>query len=426
MAKSKNAWVQNDFIDAYLTYVENTESPKLMHIWSALTGVSAAMGRHIHLPFGIGDIHPNIYVLLVGPPGTRKSSAIDYMRKIVSKNTAVRFAPDDTGAQRQGLISAMEGTTLDSHDQEFEIMENAGTIADITDVGHLTVNINGGDTHTMFACASEFGTFMGEGNANMARFLIKTYDGEDYEYKLKLTQQILRDPLMTIIGGTTTADIAKILPADAIGQGFMSRWLLVFSPQKEKKVAEPSLDEKAKEYVTEVYNWLSYEMRGEMKEAPEARRLLIDMYEGEDVDLNDSRFLYYAERRHTHLKKLSMLLAAVRRSFVITMDDVQHADTLLSATEEFMPEALGEFGLSPIGEAKQKMIEFLQHAKDPVPQRLLYQIMQRDISLRDFSKACGDLTNTGKIIQVDMDSGVGFMYKSELHQALQELERLVE
>jgi hypothetical protein len=91
-----------------------------------------------------------------------------------------------------------------------------------------------------------------------------------------------------------------------------------------------------------------------------------------------------------------------------------------------MPEALGEFGLSPIGEAKQKMIEFLQHAKDPVPQRLLYQIMQRDISLRDFSKACGDLTNTGKIIQVDMDSGVGFMYKSELHQALQELERLVE
>lgn len=417
----KDVWVDNEFLQTYLKYVEETESPKLMHIWSALSAASACMGRHVSLPFGIGDIYPNIFVLLVGPPGTRKSQSIKYASNLIKSTTGVRFAPDDTGGQRQGLITAMEGDTqLDDAEQELEILANASAIDSLTDIGNLSVNtVNGTDTHHIFACASEFGTFMGEGNVTMTRFLNKVWDGEDYYYKLKNTQKVLKDPLMTIIGGTTTSDIARILPAESIGQGFMSRWILVFAPQKARKVARPFLNPELGDALQKTYAWLYYEMHGQMQESLEAEKLLDELYNSVDVDLQDSRFLYYSERRHTHLQKIAMIMAGLRKSYSIEIDDVEAANTLLTATEEFMPDALGEFGLSPIGAAKQKMLEFLQHTHEAVPTGILWSVMQRDMKITDYKSAIADLINSDKIEEVTTDAGQAFIYKSEMQEAIQ-------
>ncbi len=415
-----DAWVDNEFLRTYLQYVDQTESPKLMHVWSAISAASACMGKHVALPFGIGDITPNIFVLLVGPPGTRKSKAIDYASSLIKSSTGVRFAPDDTGGQRQGLISAIEGDMqLDDAEQELELMSNAISINSLTDIGNIRVNTtNSSDTHHIFACASEFGTFMGEGNVNMTRFLNKVWDGEDYNYKLKNTQKVLKDPLMTIIGGTTATDIARILPNESIGQGFMSRWILVFVAQKAKKVSRPKLDTALAEWLKERYAWLHYEMHGLMNETEEAAERLNSIYEKETVDLQDSRFLYYAERRHTHLQKLCMIVTALRQSYTIEVDDVEQAHLLLTTTEEFMPEALGEFGLSPIGAAKQKMLEFLQHTHEPISTSILWTVMQRDMKLTDFRSAIADLINADKIQEVTTNAGQAFIYKSELQEAL--------
>lgn len=419
---NEEPWVNNEFLQTYLQYVEHTESPQMMHIWAALSAASACMGRHVVLPFGIGDIYPNMFTLLVGPPGTRKSKAISYASKLVSQHTGVRFAPDDTSGQRQGLISAMEGDTqLSTDEQEWQILNSASSVDAMTDVGNLSISVaNAADEHTIFACASEFGTFMGEGNVNMTRFLNKVWDGEDYHYKLKTSQERLRNPLMTIIGGTTTSDIARILPAESIGQGFMSRWILVFSPQKAKNVARPFLDLSLEPKLAETFAWLNYEMHGEIKESKNAATLLDYMYENKTIDLQDARFLYYAERRHTHLQKLCMVLAGLRRSFTIEEQDVETADALLAATEEHMPEALGEFGLSPIGAAKQKMLEFLQHSNEPVSASLLWQVMQRDMKLADFKSAISDLINSNKVAEVQVGGrGQAFIYKGELQEALE-------
>ena len=417
---SSDVWVNNEFLRKYLAYVEQTESPKLMHIWSAISAASACMGKHVHLPFGIGNIYPNIFVLLVGPPGTRKSQSIKYASKLIKSSTGVRFAPDDTGGQRQGLIAAIEGDMqLDDAEQELELMANAFKINDLSDVGRINVStVNGNDTHHIFACASEFGTFMGEGNVNMTRFLNKVWDGEDYHYKLKNTQKVLKDPLMTIVGGTTTSDIARILPTESIGQGFMSRWILVFAPQKAKKVARPKLNIELADWLKERFAWLHYDMHGEMTESPAAADMLNNLYETEEVNMQDSRFLYYSERRHTHLQKLCMIVAALRQSYEISVEDVEQANLLLSATEEYMPEALGEFGLSPVGAAKQKMVEFLQHTHEPITTSILWTVMQRDMKMSDFKSAIADLINSDKIQEVTTDAGQAFIYKSELQEAL--------
>lgn len=407
--------ITHEFLQMYLEYVDHTESPKIMHLWSAIASASACMGRHVCLPFGIGDIYPNMYILLVGPPGCRKSQAMKYSCSLVAKHTKVRFAPDDTGGQRQGLIAALEGDVLDKDEAAaFEMLDTTSGVVDMTALGEVEMTTHAIDAHQIYAWASEFGTFMGEGNATMSRLLIKIWDGEDYTYKLKASEQVLSEPLMTLIGGTTAADIAKILPNEAIGQGFMSRFILVHAPKKEKRVARPMLIESLRNKVADTFAWLSYEMTGEMRESPEAATMMDKLYENENLVVEDTRFLYYGERRQIHLMKLTMVLAAMRRSYVIEAVDVVQADNLLTYTELYMPDALGEFGLSPVGAAKQKMLEFLQHANGVVTNAILWQVMSRDMKRVDYRNALADFINNGKVKEVETKQGQGFVYMDDL------------
>jgi len=412
---------KNEFIDAFLEYTSNTESPKIMKLWSALGSASACMGRHTYMSGGIGNIYPNMFILLVGPPGTRKSKAIAYSEKLVKEYTGVRFAPDDTGSQRQGLITALENEEdLGVKTDDMEMLNNLSVAdhidksLDLDTVGDIELSINPIDKATLYACASEFGTFMGECNASMTRFLNKVWDGEDYHYKLKSEHKTLKNPLMTIVGATTVSEVARILPPDAIGQGFMSRWVLVFAPNKERKIARPSLDKKLKSVLGEHYAWLHYELSGEIKESSQAAELLDHLYTTVEPNILDSRFIYYAERRHTHLQKLAMCLAAVSHRKVITTEDVEQAQILLEFTETSMPDALGEFGLSPLGAAKQKLLEFLQHAREPVSINILWQVMSRDMKQVDLHNSLKEFEAKKKIKQVTTSVGLCFMYEEAL------------
>lgn len=407
---------QNEFLQIYMEYVEDTESPRVFHIWSALTGVAACLGRRCYYDFGIKPIYPNMYTLLIGPPGARKGTAMNIMKRLVRTATGVRFAPEDTAGQRQGLIVAMENKKEDDDDVLAQLRDEDQLSADNIDLSpeklkklRLATDVDPRDAHVLFATADEFSSFVGAKNMDMLRFLARMWDGDSYDYKISKAQNTLVDPLLTVIGCTTPVDIAASMPAEAVGQGFMSRLLLVFGNEKYKRIARPrQLPEHEEEILKKVYSTLFYEFDGPIKETKSAARLLDDMYEDE-IKIQDPRFVYYIERRHTHLIKLCTNLAAARLSREIEIDDVQEARAILSATEGFMPEALGEFGMSPVAAAKQKIIDFVYAAKEPITTRTLWAVMHREITQRDFPGALIDLCNAGKIKQVQTVNGPAYV-----------------
>ena len=418
---------KNSFLDTYLRYVEDTESPRIFHIWSALSGVAACLGRRVTFPFGICDLFANHYILLVGPPGGRKSTAINIMSKLVRNATAIRFAPSDTAGQRQGLIIAMEGINGSEDGGLIDELDAAIAAADLETIANIEMRIDPRDSHTMYICASEFNSFIGTNASEMITFLGKMYDGENYDYKLKNTQNILIDPLLNMLGGTTPTNIASAFPPEAIGQGFMSRVILVFGSRKFKKIPWPKpLDKDLAKKLSETYHWLYYELDGEITVANEARDLLTTMYD-EEIELNDPRFVYYCERRHIHLLKLTMLLAVARRDIVVSLQDVKEEQSILQLTEKFMPDALGEYGMSPLAAAKQKLVEFLQHAKGPVGSHILWALLQRDMKAVDFRNTLSDLVNANKIQEVRIKSQTdenqtvqAFVYKDEKQTEVEE------
>lgn len=420
-------WLENEFLRTYLDYVGNTEPPQIMHLWSAISAAGACMARHAYLNFGFSALHANDYILLVGPPGVRKSTAINIAKRLL-KNTAVRLAPDDTGGQRQGLISAMDNQVSGDKDVEALVAEAADAALDIEKLKQLNITVNAADAHTLYVCASEFQSFIGTNSLDLITFLTKMWDGEDYRYKLKASSMVLENPLLNLIGGITPTTLANCVPEEAIGQGFTSRMIFVFAPNKYKFVARPSLKTEYESYLMETYSFISHHMHGEMEESKEAAALFDKIYMANNVQVQDPRFIYYIERRHTHLVKLSMVFAALRKSMIIDPVDVRQAHMLLSITERDMPDALGQHGLSPIAAAKHKMLEFLQMAKEPIPMGVMYALMQRDMKRLDFQSAIADLVNAGKVAQIQTAMGtalVAVMNSRDLvDEEVEELQKL--
>lgn len=404
----------NPFLRMHLEYVRETEPPRIFHTWAALTAVAAAMQRNLYIESGIGKLYGNMYVLLVGPPGTRKSTAINLAVRALKAATEIRLAPDDTGGQRQGLIKAL----LEDEMTE-EGLETANAM-DIDSLLQLEINLDRTNAHVMFVIASEFGSFIGQNSLDLTRFLIRMWDGEDYEYRLRDSRMVLHDNLMSIIGGTTPTEIATLLPPEAIGQGYMSRNILVYAPHKEKEVppSKVQLHHAFEADLQAVYRRVAKLMRGPVTKSSHAEDLLDHLYI-HDPKLNDTRFIFYQERRQTHMQKLAMVLAVARDSMVIEQIDVEEAHRILAATEANMPDALGEYGMSPLAVAQQKMLDFLRYHKDPVSEHTLYSVMQRDMKIVDFRNSISALINAAKITAFDVpDKGRHFVFNDATARAI--------
>jgi hypothetical protein len=113
------------------------------------------------------------------------------------------------------------------------------------------------------------------------------------------------------------------------------------------------------------------------------------------------------ERRQDHLIKCTMAMAAFRGSMEICADDVDDADTLLRITEARMPEAFGEFGLTPLALARSRIMALLQDAKEPLTAIRLSLAVGSDVKMQDVKNALFELQDQGMIIHLDVEDANG-------------------
>jgi len=108
-----------DAMENYMQLRAGTEPPPISHRWSFLTCLSAFMARKVWLPFGEGNIHANMYVMLIGDPGARKTTAINQAVRLFSQ------AGYETLAARK---SSKEKFLMDLEGQkdEFDAKEKRG------------------------------------------------------------------------------------------------------------------------------------------------------------------------------------------------------------------------------------------------------------------------------------------------------------
>ncbi len=343
-----------DLIQDYLQYTKETEPPIIYHRWCLLSAVGALLGRSCHTTIGHFRVFPNLYTMLIGEPATRKSSSIKIGKKLLTAAGYETFAANKTRVEK--FLMDVEGVQ---------------------------------EPREVFIAADEFNEFAGLGNSDLYTTLGDLWDWDDparpFTHRLKSSRSVsIFQPTVSLLGGNTPENFSKAFPPEVIGNGFLSRLILIYGERSGRKYAFPPVPTVAdtEKISQQMRNIRARNFHGEIIFTQEAREICTDIYEKwEEPD--DARFKGYYQRRYTQLHKLCTIVSACRGEVEICGSTVYEANTILAAAEMNMPRALGEFGKSRVSDVTNRILVILENARRPIPMQEIWKEAMRDLDKID-------------------------------------------
>lgn len=306
--------MQNEFIKNYLTFTKYTETPDIMHIWTAISCLAGAAERRLWLDRGMFNIHPNLYVVLVGPPGVvAKTTSISFMAKLLAE--AGNFVVDQVATKEKIICELVE------HTKWFEINENKR-------VPHASITFAMSELNTLITAGQD-----------MVLFLTAIWDRYDvYLYKTKTSGEFeIVNPYFNMIGAATPDWLIKAIDSDLLSTGFLARCILVYATQKRAKFSKPLFgteQEIAKRECLDTLLWIN-SLWGTLEVKKEAEDFYDEWYKNvPDYLSKDPKLGGYFERKaKVFLLKVAMLLALGNKRRVVKVEDFKLALELFDLTE---------------------------------------------------------------------------------------------
>lgn len=313
----------DNWLDAYLVYTAEQESPEVFHLWCGLSAVAGALGRKCFFDMEYFNIYPNLYVVIVSPAGRCK------------KSTAMRMA-----RQQLGTVPDIN-FTVDSTTRERLILDMAASYKD--------------GQSAMTAYSSEFATMLTSSGMDMVAFLTDIFDSpNEWTHKTKSggTNKI-KSPCLNLIAGTTPSWIATAMPLDTVGIGLTSRIVFVYSDTPRVKPPRPKLSAAQKQLLPLLEHDINQiaAISGQYEFDSEETGLAYDEWYMSRIQsaTQDDRLAGYYERKPTHLIKTCMAIAACKRdATIITGEDLQQGLQLLGDLEPSMQQVFAHVGKNPL------------------------------------------------------------------------------
>lgn len=314
----------DSWISAYSKFTEGTEPPAIFHLWVGLGTLAGAAQRKIVLHKGHFHVYSNVFIVLVGDPGSKKSSALR-----IGKNRL-------KDAKAWG--------------QEFNFSTQATSVAALV---KQFVGIKNKSHQSLTAFSSELGSLLGSNPADILDFLNDIYDCEPDWDKQTVGRglEMIEKPWFSLLAGTTPNWLGDNLSKNALEGGFASRTIFVYGEATER-VAFPGLSEEKLQLATDLAHDLAFiaSLKGEMKYDAEGREFYRYWYEelAPDEPMVDQRLKGYYSRKGMHVEKIAMLLSLSEGdSLVISKRDVETALGLLKMIEPGMAKAFASVGGNP-------------------------------------------------------------------------------
>lgn len=401
----------DDFFHRYLDYVGATECPDVYHRWCILAGVGALLGRNFSLSHGHFTVHPNLYTMLIGEAGARKSTAIKIVKKLIKRAGYDSIAADKTTKEK--FLLDLSGETEEPGRGTID----PATILDSNLWGDGDAESSTRPVAECFIMADEWNEFTSLGNIEFYSMLgnLWDYDGV-FRNRIKTGKSVsINNPTISILAGNTATGFALAFPSEIIGQGFFSRLLLIHGEVTGRKITFPKEPEAAA--TAEMVDYLQRiraTCQGVVQLTPEAEHLLDKIYR-EFVGFDDVRFTSYLNRRFTQLMKLCIIVAATRLSKTVSGADVVTANTILTHAEQGMPKALGEFGKGKHSDVANNIIDALSATTKGLNFRELWALVGHDLTKQtELSEIVSNLRAAEKIQQV----GAVFLAKKKIRIAV--------
>lgn len=381
-----------NFIANFLTYAEGCETPELYDLWSALTTLSSVVSRRVWISQGYYTIYPNLYVVLVGAPGGRKTTAMNMTKDMLRELGTVPFAA--TCMTKEALCRYM--ATQCAKQFQLPSMATPKTYTPIT------------------LCLTELSHFLGANSAHMIDFLTTIYDQEVYDAKTKNKgDDIIPGPYLTVLACTTPSNITRYLKEDVISGGFSRRALFAFELDEGEPIAFPVVTTEAAQAWKDCVEWAKQldSVMGEFRwDAPATiwyKKWYDDLFLSMKTRTDFMTRGYY-KSKHIQLLKVAMLVAlSTSLELVVTKDHLMVSLEMLEKLEKNLPKVFEGMGRNVLAPVAMKLVELLEMAGQPVREKVVLNELFRDADTKEIYGIIAHLQSTGKIIMLEEKDSEG-------------------
>lgn len=268
-----------------------------------------------------GPLYPNLFVLLITPPGRGKTVIIDPVANLWRKIGGLNIAPDNT----------TKASFLD-------VLQESGKIVKAPD---NTMH----EYHAVNVAASEFGVFCPAHDLEYLSVLTRVYDCgsnyRDYKRSRKDNQIDIVNPHLNLLAGTQPDYLSQFLPDAAWGQGFMARMIMVYSDDEIEFDMFGDYVELDKNLQASLIadGKLIMEQVGNVPWTIGAQSHFTTWVKAGAQPVPDHlKLKHYSVRRPFYVLKLALVSAVSRAHSEIQAEDVSRAITWLTDAEAVMPE----------------------------------------------------------------------------------------
>jgi hypothetical protein len=305
-----------DWLDSFQKAFENTESPEKYVYWVGVATIGAALQRNVCFDEVTFKLWPNHYIILVGPPAVKKTTAINFGVDRLRKVDGVNIGP--SSVTWQYLVDKLKEIQSASPEE----MARTGQAVK--------------DACPILLPAGELGTLIDFDDRGAIDFFTNAWDSPDvYDKGTRVMgDQLLNGPCPSLVAGTTPQWIKDNVKGATRGGGFVSRCIMPYAERPRKTITYPSRH--VKHDHAEQLSFLEHDLaciamlKGTYKLTDDAIAIG-EAWHHQTSEQNYGKTITqdsdnWSNRRYSHVHKLAMVLAASRRdALVIEAQDLLDA-----------------------------------------------------------------------------------------------------
>lgn len=356
------------FLRDYLLYCRGNESPDSFHVWGAYVALSAAIGRKVWLPFGKGEVFPNIYVMYVGGAGNGKSAAMRNVRKILK---ALDDVPLSVSVETvEGMLRFIGGTPATDGKEAVAYPYKVPTKWPDGVVR---------DTHPMTIIANEYIDFISKNPEGWTNLLVNIYDEDNYGYRTKNQgEDFILGPYFVLLGALTTEISTDLHKTKILSTGLARRVIFQWGQRKfHEPCAIPEDTPEQREAFTRCLAHLKHlrSLCGEITWDADVKHWWTKWYNvhNRQVLLQPITTQGWFASKPDQVLKLGILTALSEAPDARRLE-IPHLIMALRFLEEMepdLPKVFGGAGRNELAGVALKMVEYLEPFGHPVPMSLM-------------------------------------------------------
>jgi len=371
---------QKGFLTDMIYYMRGMEVPTLYTIWSGLFLLSTCVKREAYVKWYPNNMFGNIYAILAGPAGGRKSTTIDdigmpiikRMQKYIENENIRKMKTINIVKDKmtpESLLNSMLPSEKEGV-QSFSFKDPAGNVI-INPKTNKPLRYKA--TSEAGIVLSEMASSIGkrsytEGFIEVLLDLYNPRDTWDWTTIARGKKQLQRTYL-SMLAATTPTGFKNSIPAAALGDGFLSRCILVYQPCNNRRFSiprevknGPTMDELSKRLA-----WICEQSLGEYSLSGEAFAEYDRWYHmfRDHLEANPAE-QGFRSRLNINVLKVAFLLRLNRYTVddkIISKQDIRDAIQLLNYTYARSAELILDLTSADFKDDSRKIMNVLRKYK---------------------------------------------------------------